>query len=68
MVPSLSGKCLKYFCFKTFLIASTEEVPFPVYILAFSIINRLDAVLFYGYFKIIDIHEITLVHIQWYIY
>ena len=44
MVPSLSGKSLKYFCFKGFLIASTEEVPFPVYMMAFSVINRLDAI------------------------
>ena len=68
MVPSLSDKSLKYFCFKWFLIASTEEVPFPVYMMASSVINRLDAVLLYGGFKIIDIHEITLLHIQWYIY
>ena len=62
MVPSLSGECLKYFCLKGFSIASTEEVPFPVYMLAFSVINWLDAVLLYGYFKMIGIHEITLLH------
>ena len=56
MVPSLSGECLKCFCLKGFSIASTEEVPFPVYMLAFSVINRFDAVLLY------DIHEITLLH------
>ena len=41
-------------CFKRFLIAHTEMFE-----------NRLDAVFLYGYCKIIGIHEIAVLYIQY---